>query len=909
MNIERFVHGCRAVLAGLLVTTMLAAASAVLAPIASAADGDVANVYLLYAAGTQPTMPACTEATVMAEADDASNVGIPGREITFTVTGANSASGSGISNANGDVFFSYTGKNAGTDTITATDTKSGKSATKTIVWTGTCEADVRVDKLAGKSLFEGAQPSAPSWPDAKGVELGVKFSSDTDTAIDGIRFYKGPLNTGTHVGNLWSSSGALLASATFTDESASGWQSVRFSAPVPISAGATYTASYYAPNGGYAADRNYFAGPRDFGSMHTPADAGVFSYGASSSHPSSTYESSNYWVDVMVASVVAAPAMARFAIATTNSGGSPAANVKLNDPLPAGTWSADSPDCSISAGTLTCDYGTLPAGATRVVRLSAPTSAAVCGTLTNKATVSATADADASNNTSTADMKVTCPPVTQTIAGHIYDCPSGSPTATEVSGGTLGATGPQTVATQPNPLGPVNVAAGMYSMNAGAPSGYEFVKCGGMANPGSPPTTATTSVNVPSGGSGVGIFYVKKIKQTIEGHIYDCPSGSPTAIEVSGGTLGATGPQTVATQPNPLGPLSVAAGTYTMNAGAPSGYQFVTCGGNSTPGSPPTTATTTVTVPPGGNGVGIFYVKKVLEPCPNSVGGVNLGGLQKRLFVFTDGSSDANWQSASKGYVGDVAVNGLVAKERTSGTIAYKGTIATNDTSLGPWQKIVDANAGQAAASVGQGALINTLTSSLASAFSQINAMPVTTGYESRSASSLNGVNTQNGIAQTIVVNVTSGFGISSQINVKGDAGDVFVLRWDTDANFANGYQGQVKFQSGGAIVPLGGLTAGNFIHVAGDINASGGGSNPPAPYPQGPRLNEGTGALISGGSDFSGGGFFTGFWLTTGNDKGETASLSNGIFVGGWYSTTTKFSMTSGTSGVQVCPPAAAGR
>ena len=35
----------------------------------------------------------------------------------------------------------------------------------------------------------------------------------------------------------------------------------------------------------------------------------------------------------------------------------------------------------------------------------------------------------------------------------------------------------------------------------------------------------------------------------------------------------------------------------------------------------------------------------------------------------------------------------------------------------------------------------------------------------------------------------------------------------------------------------------------------------------------------------------------------GNTAPLSNGIFVGGWYSITNKFSMTSGTSGVHVCP------
>ena len=77
------------------------------------------------------------------------------------------------------------------------------------------------------------------------------------------------------------------------------------------------------------------------------------------------------------------------------------------------------------------------------------------------------------------------------------------------------------------------------------------------------------------------------------------------------------------------------------------------------------------------------------------------------------------------------------------------------------------------------------------------------------------------------MINVRSGFQVTSKINITGDANDVFILRWDTDANPAKGYQGQVKFQSGGAIVPLGGLTANNFVHVAGDFSASGGGGNP----------------------------------------------------------------------------------
>src|SRR5215470_14885714 len=41
------------------------------------------------------------------------------------------------------------------------------------------------------------------------VELGMKFKADLNGSITGIRFYKSSNNTGTHVGSLWNSSGAL----------------------------------------------------------------------------------------------------------------------------------------------------------------------------------------------------------------------------------------------------------------------------------------------------------------------------------------------------------------------------------------------------------------------------------------------------------------------------------------------------------------------------------------------------------------------------------------------------------------------------------------------------------------------------------------------------------------------------
>ena len=297
------------------------------------------------------------------------------------------------------------------------------------------------------------------------------------------------------------------------------------------------------------------------------------------------------------------------------------------------------------------------------------------------------------------------------------------------------------------------------------------------------------------------------------------------------------------------------------------------------------------------------------------VGGVDLGNLTDQLFVFTNGATDANWQGATKGFAGNVAVNGLAASLRTSGTVPFAGTLHTNAPTLAAWQGIVDDNrmpsipVNQAFASNNQVARLAGLQTNLTSAFTQINARVPSAGFASVSSAALDGLNTQNGIAETFVINVTSGLQVSDQLDVTGDAGDAYIIRWDSDGNPSNGYQGQTKFQSGGAIVPHGGLTPVSFVNVAGDINSSGGGSNPPAPYPQGPRLDFGQGALIEGGANFNGGGFFTGYWLTTGDPTNlETAPLSNGIFVGGWYTSTIKFSMTSGTSGVYVPEPTALG-
>jgi hypothetical protein len=151
-----------------------------------------------------------------------------------------------------------------------------------------------------------ARPAVPSSSDSGAVNVGLQFSPAVDGWVSGIRFYKGPGNTGSHIGQLWSADGTLLGKVTFTSESASGWQEADFSSPIAVSANTTYVASYFAPNGGYAYTAGGFA---DSGVSNGPLTApqssavsggnGVYNYSGSPSFPSSTYNSNNYWVDVV----------------------------------------------------------------------------------------------------------------------------------------------------------------------------------------------------------------------------------------------------------------------------------------------------------------------------------------------------------------------------------------------------------------------------------------------------------------------------------------------------------------------------------------------------------------------------------------------------------------------------------
>lgn len=156
-----------------------------------------------------------------------------------------------------------------------------------------------------QSLWSNSVPTSTDSSDPNSVNVAVRFHSEVPGQILGIRFYKGPRNTGTHVGSLWSANGQLLSSVTFSSETATGWQVAKFATPVNIAASTTYEASYLAPHGHYAYDNNYFRVAHRSGNLVADQATsqygnGVYTYSTKTARPvTASRNATNYWVDVL----------------------------------------------------------------------------------------------------------------------------------------------------------------------------------------------------------------------------------------------------------------------------------------------------------------------------------------------------------------------------------------------------------------------------------------------------------------------------------------------------------------------------------------------------------------------------------------------------------------------------------
>ncbi|MGC4024892.1 MAG: DUF4082 domain-containing protein [Mesorhizobium sp.] len=217
----------------------------------------------------------------------------------LSITGVSDAvNGTVAINAqNGTVVFTptagYTG--AASFKYTISDGRGG---------TSTATVSLAVNAVpTGVSLFApGTSPTGSAYSDSS-VELGMRFVTSASGTISGMKFYKAAGETGTHTGSIWKADGTLLGTLTFTNETASGWQTAAFSSAINIVAGEQYIVSYHS-NGRYYGTSNYFTTAVTNGPLTAPASAGgaangVYAYGGTSSFPNQTYQAANYWVDVL----------------------------------------------------------------------------------------------------------------------------------------------------------------------------------------------------------------------------------------------------------------------------------------------------------------------------------------------------------------------------------------------------------------------------------------------------------------------------------------------------------------------------------------------------------------------------------------------------------------------------------
>ena len=117
-----------------------------------------------------------------------------------------------------------------------------------------------------------------------------------------------------------------------------------------------------------------------------------------------------------------------FLITVGNNGPGTANGVTLTDTLPTNgglDWTIDlidglapgaQPPCSIAAGVLTCDFGSLAEGASHTVHVTSPTDATSCGAVNNTATVDALNEPNTAqftaNDQASASLTVICPGIT-----------------------------------------------------------------------------------------------------------------------------------------------------------------------------------------------------------------------------------------------------------------------------------------------------------------------------------------------------------------------------------------------------------------------------------------------------------------------------------------------------------------
>jgi hypothetical protein len=227
---------------------------------------------------------------------------------TFTLTGpGGSAVSASVSYdaATKTATLTPTGPLAGTTSYTATLTtgitgSNGQTMLAPSTWSFTTSAcpcttmAALTPAVTNLDVRDGRGGSGP-WT----YELGTKIQVVSAASLSAIRFYKDPGETGTHVGTLWDASGGVVATVTFTGETASGWQQQALSSPVALNPNATYVVSV-GFNTKFTMTSQGLANILSSGPLQTIAGANGVYGNAAGTFPTGSYANSNYFVDAVV---------------------------------------------------------------------------------------------------------------------------------------------------------------------------------------------------------------------------------------------------------------------------------------------------------------------------------------------------------------------------------------------------------------------------------------------------------------------------------------------------------------------------------------------------------------------------------------------------------------------------------
>lgn len=174
--------------------------------------------------------------------------------------------------------------------------------------------------MAVYSLWQGASPPASiaqETSDTAAVSLGTIFTVSSNVTATAVRFYFGAawnaLGKPSAVAIYNNTSGAQLASASYSGTPSTGWTDV------PISLALTTSVSYivvaYYPDGRYGAQGSYFNnidpsnGPL---AIAFNTSAGNYDYGVGIQRPTSNFNFASYFIDVLVSDGAAATAAGQY---------------------------------------------------------------------------------------------------------------------------------------------------------------------------------------------------------------------------------------------------------------------------------------------------------------------------------------------------------------------------------------------------------------------------------------------------------------------------------------------------------------------------------------------------------------------------------------------------------------------